>query len=217
MTKMKSTADPSREALAIVNLPVGGARMLRGIATACLLLLFAVPVLAQGVEDHPGFVAFERFGDLHLEDLTIEINLGGGLLKMLSGAVEDEDGEFGELLRGLSLIKVNVFETPGSEDALAKLRSAVKELRSDGWEAVVSIRQEENLHILLRTDGDAIQGVLAAFSNDDSFGLVNIVGNFDPVQIGRLARQLDIGPLQDVDLSAVANPDNEEDDEEDGR
>ena len=32
------------------------------------------------------------------------------VLRMLSGALEDEDGEFAELLRRLSLVKVNVFE-----------------------------------------------------------------------------------------------------------
>lgn len=176
------------------------------VCSTLLLLgmgLGAAGAVGQALEDHPGFVAFERFGDLDYDNLTIEINLGGSLLQMLSGAIDDDSGEFGKLLKGLSLIKVNVFEASGSSQANDQLRQAVSLLRRDGWEAVVSIRQEENLHILVRSDGDAIQGVLAAFADDESFGLVNIVGSFDPAQIGRLARQLDIGPLEGFGVGTV--------------
>lgn len=183
-------------------------RSLAGRAWSALVVLIAVlagpsVLWSQEVETLPGFVDFESFGDFDLDDLTVEINLGNGLLKMLSGAVAEEDGEFGELLQGLRLIKVNIFEASGAKHAANSLRGALRELRRDGWETVVSIRDEENLHILLRTEGDSILGVLAAFSDDESFGLVNIVGNFDPEQIGRLARQLDIEPLEELDLSGI--------------
>jgi len=168
---------------------------------AVLFLLWPTMATAQRVEELPGFVDFGRFGHFDLDDLTVEINLGGGLLKMLSSAVEDEDGDFAELLHGLSLVKVNIFKVPNTATANEALQATVNQLRSDGWEAVVSIRDKQNLHILLRTDGDSIQGLLAAFSDDESFGMVNIVGNFDPEQIGRLARQLDIGALEDLDLN----------------
>lgn len=167
--------------------------------TLCAGLL-VTPAAAQSVEDLPGFVDFESFGEFDLDALKIEVNLGGSLLRMLSGALEDEDGEFAELLRRLSLVKVNVFEAGGAPEARGKLRGVLRELRRDGWEAVVSIRDDENLHILLRSDGEKILGVLAAFSDDESFGLVNIVGDFDPEQIGRLARQLDLEPLAGVDF-----------------
>lgn len=173
------------------------------LGLAALLFLacyWAGPALAQDVENLPGFVDFESFGEFDLDALKIEVNLGGSLLRMLSGALEDEDGEFAELLRRLSLVRVNVFEAGGATEARSKLRGVLRELRRDGWEAVVSIRDDENLHILLRSDGEKILGVLAAFSDDESFGLVNIVGDFDPEQIGRLARQLDIEPLAGVDF-----------------
>ncbi|MEM1245960.1 MAG: DUF4252 domain-containing protein [Acidobacteriota bacterium] len=191
-----------------IRAPLSRARF--GVASLVTALVFALsavalatPAAAQDIELLPGFVDFESFGDFDLDDLTVEINLGNGLLKMLSGAVAEEDGEFGELLQGLRLIKVNIFEADGAKDASDSLRGALRELRRDGWETVVSIRDEENLHILLRTQGESILGVLAAFSDDESFGLVNIVGNFDPEQIGRLARQLDIEPLEDLDLSGM--------------
>ena len=170
------------------------------VALICLFLTAGgAPLGAQSLQELPGFVDFESFGEFDLDDLTVEINLSGSLLKMLSSAVQEDDGEFAQLLRGLSAVRVNIFEVPAGE-AGSSLRTAVGSLRDRGWEAVVSIRDDENLHILLKTEGDKIQGVLAAFSDAKSFGLVNIVGDFDPEQIGRLARQLDIVPLQDLDL-----------------
>ncbi len=168
------------------------------------MLLALAPAQAQSVESLPGFVDFESFGEFDLDALKIEINLSSSLLSLLSGAIEEDDDEFSGLLRKLSLSKVNVFEAAGAGEASSKMRSALRQLRTDGWEAVVSIRDAENLHILLRTDNDKILGLLAAFSDEDSFGLVNIVGDFDPEQIGRLARQLDIEPLSGLDLSGAS-------------
>ena len=183
-----------------IGKPPAGTPVVWGLLALVLLFSAASSAVAQSPQDLPGFVDFESFGEFDLDALKIEVNLGGSLLRMLSGAVEDEDGEFAELLRRLSLVKVNVFEAEGAVDARGKLRGVLSELRSSGWETVVSIRDDENLHILLRSDGEMILGVLAAFSDDESFGLVNIVGDFDPEQIGRLARQLDIEPLAGVDF-----------------
>ncbi len=176
-----------------------------GVLVLLAALLFAPSSSAQSVEDLPGFVDFEAFGDFDIDDLKVEINLGGSLLKMLSSAVEDESGSFADLVRGLSLVKVNIFEAGGARAAEDQLRGAMRSLRREGWETVVSIRDEENVHILLRTDGDRILGVLAAFSDAESFGLVNIVGEFDPEQIGELARELDIDALEGLDLGGVNN------------
>ena len=178
-----------------------------GVARTLLFMLIltasVVPSLAsaQLVEEMPGFVDFERFGSFNLDDLKIEINLGGSLLNLLSGAVEGEDDEFSKLLRSLKLIKVSVFELEEEGDAADRMNATVTDLRRQGWESIVRIRQDEEIHILIRSDDELILGLLAAWADSEgNVGLVNIVGDFDPAQIARLARQLDIGPLKDVDL-----------------
>lgn len=185
------------------------------IVGALAALIALGPVAAQPspppVAELPGFVDFARFGELDPGDLTIEINLSGALLSMLATALEEEDDEFARLVRTLRLVKVNVFETAGTEESRTRAAAAIGRLRAEGWEAVVSIRDEEDLDILVRTDGERIQGLLATFGGERSFGLVNIVGELDPAQIGRLARQLGIEPLEDLDLQG-RRPDDQDPD-----
>lgn len=177
-----------------------------GLLAIFLAFSSLAPASAQPlVEEMAGYVDFERFGSFDLDDLKVEINLGGSLLNLLSGAVEAEDDEFSKLLKSLKLIKVNVFELPaGARAAADRMNETVKDLRRQGWESIVRIRQEEEIHILIRSDEELILGLLATWADDSgNVGMVNIVGDFDPAQIARLARQLDIGPLEDVDLDAL--------------
>ena len=181
-----------------------GAALLAAVLL-CATALVPTALEAQLIEDELGFVDFERFGSYDYDDLKVEINLGGALLKVLSGAVEDDDGEFAQLLRSLKLIKVNVFEV-GADQGMAaeRMNDTVLDLRRRGWESVVRIRDDEEIHILVRSDDELILGLLAAWASPGGdVGLVNIVGDFDPAQIARLARQLDIGPLKDVDFDAL--------------
>ena len=168
------------------------------------LATVAVPVAAQSLalQDLPGFVDFESFGDFDLDDLRVEIHLSQNLINLLSSAVEEEDGEFSELLRDLELIKVNIFELDDEAESAAKrLRSTVRDLRNDGWESVVSIRDGDTINLMIRTDGELIFGLFGAWAGESGdLGLINIVGNFDPQQIARLARQLNIASLEDLDL-----------------
>ena len=54
---------------------------------------------------------------------------------------------------------------------------------------------------MIRTDGELIFGLFGAWAGaSGELGLINIVGNFDPQQIARLARQLNIASLEDLDL-----------------
>jgi len=159
-------------------------------------------------EEMPGYVDFESFGSFDPNDLTVEINLGGSLLNLLSGALEGEEDEFSQLLSSLKLIRVNAFELPeGRQSAAERMNSTITELRRQGWETIVRIRQEEEIHILILSDDDLILGLLATWADPaGSVGMVNIVGNFDPALLARLARQLDIGVLENVDLGSLDKP-----------
>ncbi len=173
-----------------------------GLLLGLVLFSLSVPAGAQSLEGLPGFVDFEDFGDFDLDDLRVEINLSQNLINLLSSAVEEEDGEFSELLRDLNLIKVNIFELEDeTESATRRLRSTVRDLRNDGWESVVSIRDGDTINLMIRTDGELIFGLFGAWAGESGdLGLINIVGNFDPQQIARLARQLNIASLEDLDL-----------------
>ena len=163
-----------------------------------------LPCTAQSLESQPGYVDFQRFGSFSDDDLTVEINLGGALLKMLAVTLEDEEEEFAQLLAGLRGLRVNIFKLPeGNADAAqGNIRNVVRDLKGHGWEAVVRIKDEQDLHLLILPAGDKIAGLLAVFAEPgETVGFVNIVGDFDPAQIARLGKQFDLPSLSQMGSS----------------
>ena len=78
----------------------------------------------------------------------------------------------------------------------------IDNLKSQGWETVVRVREDgEDVNIQLKTRDNAIAGlvVLVTESGGESV-FINIVGNISPKEIGRLGRALNIDPLEDLEL-----------------
>ncbi|MEX0601036.1 MAG: DUF4252 domain-containing protein, partial [Rhodothermales bacterium] len=74
-----------------------------------------------------------------------------------------------------------------------------KELEAQGWETVVRVREEDQrVNVYMKVRDDVIAGlVVMVLEPDDEEGavFVNIVGDINPEQIGRIGRALDIDPL----------------------
>ena len=157
----------------------------------------------KDLKNHPGFVDFSEIPYLEVDNLTVEINLGGSLLGMLAGAFEEDESELGELIGKLRSINVNIFELEGTDtkDVRKNTLDLSKGLVADGWEPVVRIRdQQEVIQILIRHDGESIAGLAAMFvDGGDSAGFINIVGEVDPSQVARIGRQLNIRALEVMD------------------
>ncbi|MDY7093425.1 MAG: DUF4252 domain-containing protein [Acidobacteriota bacterium] len=199
-------------------------------AVALLLSLGALPAAAQApagspVESpiggtvrsltaEPGYVDLALLPQVRDAEPTIEVNLSGTLLNLLAESMRGEDEDFAILLSGLRSIRVRIFDqskeggpAAPTEAVAGQIRSLSNRLSRDGWESVVRVRDESNqIHILLRTANDSIAGLVALFSDPEgSFGFINIVGDFDPQRLGRLARQLNLEPLAALDAGGGDN------------
>jgi hypothetical protein len=185
-------------------------------ALACAWL--AAPALAQSdLTGDPGYVDLGGLG-LQREEATLEISLEGPLIRMVAEAVRGEDSGFAELLDKLRAIRVQTFDLTGrdAEEILRRGEQTVRQLEGGGWSPVVRIREQgERIYLYLREQGGAIAGVwVLAADLSDSVTLVNIVGDFDPVELGRLGASLHIDPLEMLGEAARrgARPEPEEDD-----
>ncbi len=184
----------------------------RGVITCAVLSLAILALVAPGAaaapkDDYkklPGYVDFEGmniFGDL---ESTVEVFLKGPLLSMAVEAVRHDDPEVAEMLAGLKLVRVHVFDLVGDlgRDLIEKSDRLSKELEKMGWEMAVRVRErDEHVHIyILPGKGNNIDGlVVMVVDDDDEAVFVNIVGTIDPTQIGRLGHGLHIDALDDVD------------------
>ena len=184
----------------------------RGVIACAALSLVVLALVAPGAaaapkDDYkkmPGYVDFDRmnvFGDL---ESTVEVFLKGPLLSMAVEAVRHDDPDVAEMLAGLKLVRVHVFDLDGDlgRDLIEKSDKLSKQLEKKGWEMAVRVREEDqHVHIyMLPGKNNNIDGlVVMVVDDDDEAVFVNIVGTIDPAQIGRLGHGLHIDALDDVD------------------
>ncbi len=158
-----------------------------------LLLIAAGSVAAQTGAAHPGYFPIENMGLFAAGDLEVDVDLSGPMLKVAAGAMQedgDDDANLAELVSGLDRIRVQVGEPQGVEEATvsSKFEQAVATLQSSGWDRILRVvDEEEQIHIFARSRDDRIVGltVLVNDANEDIV-LVNIVGDIDPVVLGKV-------------------------------
>ncbi len=89
--------------------------------------------------------------------------------------------------------------TPEERPALtATLGRLATKLEGQGWQRVVWVRKETTQsYLLLRTEGTRIIGLVALFlDSEQQLGFINIAGEVDPAEIGKLAQKLNINGLE---------------------
>jgi hypothetical protein len=169
-------------------------------STVLVVVGLSLPAAAQqDLTGDPGYVDLGGLG-LQREEASLEISLEGPLIRMVAEAMRTEDAGFAELLDKLRAIRVQTFELDGldAEAILRRGEETVRQLESLGWSPVVRIREDDQrVYLYLRETGSTIAGVwVMAADLTDSITLVNIVGDFDPVELGRLGASLHIDPLE---------------------
>jgi len=194
------------------------------IAVACLGLI--VPTALAEKTDYtkmPGYVDFgamQIFGEV---EATVEVFLKGSLLAMARAAVADEDPELEHMLANIHYIHVQVFELDRSidtEQVMAKTREVAKQLDKRGWEIAVKVREDdEYVYVyLLPGKDDNIEGlVVMAVEDDDEAAFVNIVGNINPENIGKIGRTFHMDSI-DIDWDDIDHKhDDDKDEKQDKR
>lgn len=158
-------------------------------------------VMAQ--EDDPGYVDFGTL-DIPFEgESSVEILLRRPLLRMIAESSREEDPEFSELLARLQLIHVQSFpfEADDAEYINERVSRAAERFdRRNDWERVVRvIGRRESSFISLKMDRNRIAGLLLMVVDPKhEVFYVNIVGDIDMAQIGRIGRRFKISQLEDL-------------------
>lgn len=167
--------------------------------TGLFCTLLALPAFAQEDElkDLPGYV---DFGDLSATygEPKITINLGGTMLSFISMMSASEDSETSELISKLKGIRVQIYNTDENATAAKDQFNKVKsKLKSSGWEPIVQINEEdEQVLIYMKMDGGNMEGLTVMVVDDEEAVFVNVIGQLNPAELGRVMDSLNV----DVDL-----------------
>ncbi len=173
--------------------------ILVGLFAAALLVPAA---FAQAsLDKEPGYVNLSTMESWFGDEPFLFVNVKGALLNLVAEASRSEDEELSNLLHRLKAIQVRGFKNDGAnrDDIRRKTSGFARELARDGWETVVRVRQDdEHVDLFLKSNGNNISGlmIMVVKDEDDETVFVNIVGDIDPEQVGRLGRKFNIRELE---------------------
>lgn len=167
-----------------------------------LLVLPAGVSSAQRIESLPGYFDFKELEDIVGAETTLEVNFKGAILRMAAEAARIEDDTLADMLLKLQGIQVRGYTLDrAARKALEnRIGPLFREMADGGWERVVRVRDDDEFVEMLIRDstGERVEGlivfVISGGENETVF--VNIVGEIDPEDIGRLGRRFRIGALE---------------------
>ena len=166
------------------------------IATLLSLLLSTAAWAQMGDwEGTPGYVDFSSMNAIYGEP-RVMINIGGPLMQLLRAAAQhSDDPEAAALMQNLEGVRVNIYDTDGNQaPALEQMNQAKAALEAKQWQPFVQVQEEgENVQMFTRIEDDKMQGMAIMVVNQEEAVFLNILGEIDPIQVGRVVDQLNVG------------------------
>jgi hypothetical protein len=161
------------------------------------MLAAAGTAFAQGGVGHPGYYPIEEMGILAQDDLEVDVDLQGAMLQVVAGAIQNDenDPDLAALVSNLERVRVQV-GSPQRVDQSAlefSFQDAIANMESTGWYRILRVLEDEEQVYLYAREGDGRIVGLTVLVNDgaEEVVLVNIVGDIDPVALGKSLSKLD--------------------------
>jgi hypothetical protein len=179
---------------------------MRTIKSTFLLFTFLLAnVFAQStdVTNEPGYVNFGDLTEFEKSTGVTEVILDEELLSVLAEISTEEDPNVMEILKGLKLVRANVFEVNenNKSELEAKVNNLDSKLMSSSWKRIVKTRSDDeiaNIYIKQNNNKQIVGLVVTSVGDDDEAAFVNIVGTIDLATIGKLGKQFNIPHLDGV-------------------
>ena len=173
--------------------------MKRSTTVVCGALLVGIVAMACGAraaEDPvnlPGYVDFESMRVTSEAEATVEVLLKGSLLALVREAAKNHDPEASEFLSQLRAVRVLKYPKTGPTET-SGMAALGQRLKADGWEQIARVDEDDHQALVYVKEGEEkILGLVAAVvkPNDGTY-YVNVVGEIDPAQIGKLGGKFNI-------------------------
>jgi hypothetical protein len=170
------------------------------IGLFCTLL--SLPAIAQEDElkDLPGYVDFGDLSSMYGEPKII-INLGGTMLNFVGMMSSQESPETSELISKLKGIRVQIYSIEEDVGAAKNQFGEVKDgLKSSGWEPIVQINEDdEQVLVYMKMKEGNMEGITVMVVDEEEAVFVNVIGQLDPAELGKVMETLDVDMDLDLD------------------
>jgi len=170
------------------------AYLIIGAIALCVLLVCFAPAQEatpkkEDIKKHAGYVNIslpEIFDEVKPK---VEVKLEKPMLQMLKAAAGKQEPEFGKILDGIKLVRVNVFPNTKetSKDVSVKINKLVEELKAkQGWSAIVHVEEKnETVDIMIKMTDNRINGLTLFVQKWTEIVFVNIVTDLDAEEFGQ--------------------------------
>jgi hypothetical protein len=190
-----------------------GRRIVLALAAAALVAAAGVGAQEDDLSRHPGFVDFNPRGVLTEDDLEIRISVKSPLIQLVAAAARAGDPELADVVDKLKAVEVHVYavDEERREAVRQDISRRARDLGKSGWTEAIAIRvRGARGSVLMRlqdappTPQGAPQaarpvGLAAMYLDDEGEAVfVNIVGEIDAAQIGRLAAKFNLDVLSEA-------------------
>lgn len=177
------------------------------ISASLLISLLSMGVQAQSddLRNLPGYFNFGQIPGV-VDNPKVQIDLNPVMLGLLKGVADSKESEAAEVLAGLQGVRVFVYElTEGQQEVMNFINNAGQELESDGWMRMVYVEDKESsVRIHVKPNGGTISGLTVMVLGDDSEAVfINVIGDINPAELGKIAGNIGIGDLIDDISEAV--------------
>ncbi len=159
----------------------------------------------DGLEADPGYVDLSEFDRQFGNEATFEVNIKGKLMSLVAEASREDDPELAELLHRLRAIQVRGFPMTRAQHRLMERRTEemAGQLEDYGWDTVVRLRDYgQYVDVYVKENADFIEGLLMMVVDAEvnETVLINIVGDIEPDELGRIGSKFDISLGDDLGL-----------------
>ncbi len=172
--------------------------MKRYLLSLALMLSISFASSAQvpaDVRADPGYLDLGMIESWFNQEANIEVNVQGALLNLVRSASRHEDEELADMLGKLKGVYVRGYKIDPAavENIASRTGKLAQSLSADGWETVVRMRdEEERVDVFLRSNQNRIAGLVVMVVGEDETIFVNIVGEIDPDDIGRIGGRVNV-------------------------
>jgi hypothetical protein len=159
------------------------------------------------VTKHPGYVDFGTLNLFGSKPPEVEVLLEKPLIDMVKMFAAGDDPELADMLSKLMQIRAQVFRIdPDKLTAIEKRTDEVSaKLESMGWSRIIKVNKRaegDQTYVYLKMKDNKVQGfaLMNVDANEDKASFVNIVGEVDPEQLGKLQHKFNVEGLDSLDI-----------------
>ena len=170
-----------------------------------ITLIFLASAYAQSgdVTREPGYVDFGNFTQFENSAGVTEVTLDEELLSTIAELSPDDDPNIMEVLKGLKLVKANVYEVDDSnrKELESKISLIDSKLAGTDWKRIVRSKKEgewANVYVKQNSRKQIVGLVVTSLEKSGEAAFVNIVGTIDLKTIGKLGKKFDIPQLEGI-------------------